>query len=223
MLTLLVGTQVATLFSPSTPCEHAREALKHKAVDKVAFWAGLVLCLGIICAILSLIAVLVAWSLYAAVDPNNAHIILRSSISLLALGLPERMAMISIMLFLLWINLFFYVLSSWQVAMPLSVVFSLGLVPVWSLYRSVGRLLMYSGSLGREHINVESEATISPKQLTETLQTKTDLADQAQIPVHEQYRIRYQEQLRILEEGGGLRLEELRLENENEQEGEKEK
>ena len=52
---------------------------------------------------------------------------------------------------------------------------------------------------------------MTPPELTEALIEKVVVAKEGDIPVSEQYRIHYQEQLQILEEGGSLKLEELRL------------
>lgn len=71
---------------------------------------------------------------------------------------------------------------------------------------------MYSGSIGDEKIiQAEVEEELSPPEITETLIDKVVVARQGDIPVSEQYRIKYQEQLQILEEGGSLHLSELRL------------
>ena len=52
---------------------------------------------------------------------------------------------------------------------------------------------------------------MDPPELTAALVEKAIIGEEGNIPVSEQYRIRCQEQLNILEEGGFLHLEELRL------------
>ena len=56
-----------------------------------------------------------------------------------------------------------------------------------------------------------SEEELSRYEITETLIEKVLIAREGNIPVSQQYRIKYQEQLHILEEGGSLCLSELRL------------
>jgi len=212
MITFLLGMQVGVLFSPSTPTETARTALEEKDVTSVAFWAGFFLCLGIICCILSLISILTIWSLIAPIGPNNAHIILRSSICLYAVTVPVRLSLTSIYLFFVWINLFWYVLAAWQVAMPLTILCTVFILHITSTSSAVAGIIMYSGGIGDERI-IESkvERELDPPDLTETLIEKCTVAKNGNIPVSEQYRIKYQEQLHILEEGGSLQLSELLL------------
>ena len=212
MATLLVGSQVATLFSPSRPTEKARTALEEVNYSTVEFWAGLALCVSIISSILTLLSILIAWSMCSAVGPNNAHVFLRSSVALWSIHLPVRMAHLSIILFFLWVNLFFHVIMPNQVSLPLSLTCALGFFYIITMYSAVGRVLMYSGAIGDERILEEDEGeNLGPADLTVAMMEKTLVAKDGGIPVSEQYKIKYQEQLEILEEGGSLHLDELRL------------
>jgi hypothetical protein len=213
MSTLLVGSQVATLFSPSRPTEAARTALETKDAGDVAFWAGLILCISILSSIITLIAILVAWALFKVISGENAHIIFRSSLVTYATLLPVRLSHISVYLFIIWINVFFFVLAAWQVALPLSLISFCSMLHVAKLYKSVGTIILYSGAMGDEEpvMAPEVEEDLEPSELTAALMEKVAIAKGAHIPVSEQYRIRYQDQLEILEQGGSLRLEELRL------------
>ena len=214
MLTLLVGAQVATLFSPSRPTETVRTALETNDVGSVAFWAGLLLCIGILCSICSLLCTLTAWSLFSVIGHKNAHILLRSSMLLYAGTLPARTAFFSIYIFIIWLNVFFFVVASWQVATGLVILCFVFFVHIISMYSAVGRAIMFSGAIGDERIlleDLDAEEHLTPTELTEALIEKVAVAKEGDIPVSEQYRIKYQEQLQILEEGGSLQLEELRL------------
>lgn len=212
MLTLLVGSQVGTLFSPSRPTETVRTALETRDVGTVEFWAGFSLCLGILSSILSLVVVLTARALFVAIAPENAHIVLRTSVCLYAATLPVRMALISVYIFILWLNIFFFVVCSWETATALTAVCVVFLFHLTSMYSAVGRMIMLSGAIGTERIlDPDVEDDMSPTDLSVALIEKSLIAKHGHVPVSEQYKIKYQEQLEILEEGGTLHLSELRL------------
>lgn len=217
MLTLLIGTQVATLFSPSHPADSARAALEDRDVGTVQFWAGLLLCLGILLSTLSLLAVLTGRALFSAVAPQSAHAVFGSSACLYAATLPVRMSLASIYLFLLWMILFLYVICSWETATALTVLCVVLLLHLVTLYSAVGRVVLHCGALHREDpdpIVPESDGeNSSPKDLTETIVRKAVTGRRGKIPVQHQYRIRYQRYLNLLEEGDerASQLDELRL------------
>lgn len=213
MLTLLISSQTAVFFSPSRPTEAARTALGQSRYQEIAFWAGLFLCLGIMCSFLALIATLSAWTIFAVASKRNAHVLLRSSLFLHAAALPSRLALASIYIFFLWINLFWYVVCALAIAIPLSVIFFLGSFHIVSTYSAVGRVIMYAGGISEKEriLEKEKEADLTPSELTEALIHKALLAKEGGIPVKEQYEIKYQEQLHILEEGGTLQFDKLRL------------
>ena len=71
---------------------------------------------------------------------------------------------------------------------------------------------MLSGALGDETVLEEDEEhELSAGELSTALMAKALTAKEGNVPVSEQYRIRYQEQLQILEEGGELQLSDLLL------------
>ena len=125
MISLLVASQVAVLFSPSTPTDTARTALKELNYGEVGFWAGLFLCISMIFAVLALLATLSAWTLFNSIGSNNAHIILRSSMCLHAATLPIRLAVLSIYSFFVWMNIFWFVIADPAVGSALVVLFTL--------------------------------------------------------------------------------------------------
>lgn len=212
MTTLLIGTEVAVLFSPSEPAQRSRDAIRNLEYTTVEFWAQLALMASICASVAALLAVVTAWALNAAISPSNAHIVLRSSLWLHAATLPAQLALLGIKLFVTTLSLYFFVICAWQIAVPIVVIWVIFLLYIISLYSATGRIILHSGAIGEERIverNVEYELT--PQQLTTTLLEKSWLAKQARIHVREQYRIRYQKQLGVLEEGGDLRLEEFRL------------
>mmetsp|Transcript_23366 Transcript_23366/g.48521 ORF Transcript_23366/g.48521 Transcript_23366/m.48521 type:complete len:337 (+) Transcript_23366:406-1416(+) len=221
MISLFVASQVGALFSPSRPTETARTALEQLDYRNVAFWAGLALCVSLILSLLSLLATLSAWAIFNAVGTKNVHIILRSSQCLNAAALPSRLAMLSIFCYFLWLNLFWYVLADLAVAVPLSAFCMVSFFGIISTYSAVGRVMMFSGALGNEQImDYDVESDLGGAELATALVDRVVVAKKGDIPVSQQYRIKYQEQLDILEEGGSLHLEDLLLpEYQQEREG----
>mmetsp|Transcript_20710 Transcript_20710/g.37173 ORF Transcript_20710/g.37173 Transcript_20710/m.37173 type:complete len:187 (-) Transcript_20710:390-950(-) len=186
MATLLVGSQVATLFSPSRPTEKVRTALEEMSYSTIEFWTGFALCWSIISSILTLLSMLTAWSLCGAIGRNNAHIFLRSSLALYDISLPIRLAHLSIFMFFLWINLFFHVIMPWPVSTPLSVTCAICFYFLITMYSAVGRMLMHSGAMGEESILEESEhEEMGPVDLTVAMMEKTLIAKDGRIPVSE--------------------------------------
>jgi len=96
MVSLLVSTQIAVMFSPSEPTQEARDAMAELKWDEFAFWAGTFLAVSIIFSICSLLATLSAWAIFNAVGNDNSHIILRSTMCQNAAALPVRLALLSI-------------------------------------------------------------------------------------------------------------------------------
>jgi len=212
MISLLVASQVGALFSPSRPTEEARSSLQTLDWRDVSFWAGLFLIISLIFSVLSLLATLSAWTLFNSIGSNNAHIILRSSMCLAAAALPVRLATISIYSFFTWLILFYYVIANIAVAIPLSVFTLVLAIYVISTYSAVGRTIIYSGALSNERIfQHDEEEELTGAELATALVDKALVAKEGAIPVSQQYRIRYQEQLQILEEGGSLQLSDLML------------
>ena len=212
MISLLVASQVGALFSPSRPTEEARTALQTLEYRDVAFWAALFLIISLIFSVLSLLATLSAWTLFNSIGSNNAHIILRSSMCLAAAALPVRLATVSIYSFFTWLILFYYVICHVSVAGPLSAFTLVCAIYIISNYSAVGRTIIYSGALSNERIfQHDEEEELTGAELATALVDKAIVAKDGDIPVSQQYRIRYQEQLQILEEGGSLQLSDLML------------
>jgi len=214
MVSLLVSTQIAVMFSPSEPTQKARDAMANLEWGLVSFWAGTFLAISIIFSICSLLATLSAWAIFNAVGNDNSHIILRSTMCQNAAALPVRLALLSIYNFFIWLNLFWHVIAQRWMALVLSLFCLLFVIYVTSMYSAVGRVIMYSGALGDEDIMGKNDAykeSMTGQNLANALTEKVKLAKEANIPVNMQYKIRYQEQLQQLEEGGSLRMEEFIL------------
>jgi hypothetical protein len=210
MTTLLIGTKVAILFSPAEPSHAVQTALLHKNVETVKFWAGFTLFVNISISIAALFAILTAWSLNTVIAPKNAHILLRSALWLQISTLPAKLVLTNIFLFVVTLCLFFFVIAAWEVALPVVLVFFFGFLYLISLYSAAGRLLLYSGAIGEERIIEQSiEYELDPQQLNRVIFAKAYLGKKANIHPREQYQIKYQEQLAMLQGGGTLKLDEL--------------
>ena len=214
MVSLLVSSQMAVMFSPSEPTQKARDALANLDWNSYAFWAGFFLAISIIFSISALLATLSAWAIFNAVGDENNHVILRSTMCQNAAALPVRLALISIYFFFIWVNLFWHVIANRWLGVFLSLFCLLFVIYVTSLYSAVGRQVMYSGALGEEDIMRENDGyreSMSAPQLQSALAEKVKMARDAKIPVEMQYKIRYQEQLKRLEEGESLCMSDLLL------------
>ena len=214
MVSLLVSSQMSVMFSPSEPTQKARDALAILDWESYAFWAGFFLAISIIFSISALLATLSAWAIFNAVGDENSHVILRSTMCQNAAALPVRLALISIYFFFIWVNLFWHVIANRWLGMFLSLFCLLFVIYVTSLYSAVGRQVMYSGALGEEDIMRENDGyreSMSAPQLQSALAEKVKMARDAKIPVEMQYKIRYQEQLKRLEEGKSLCMSDLLL------------
>lgn len=211
MTTLLIGTEVAILFSPADPSHVVRTALLEKDIYTIRFWAGFTLFINISISIAALFAILTAWSLNTVIGEKNAHILLRSALWLHISSLPAKLALTNIFLFVVTMSLFLFVIAAWEVALPVVVVFFIGFLYLVSIYSAAGRILLYSGGIGEERIiQRDLEYELTPEELNQVLLAKAYLGKKANIHPREQYRIDYQKQLEVLQEGGPLRLAELR-------------
>ena len=137
-----------------------------------------------------------------------------------AAALPVRLATVSIYSFFTWLILFYYDICHITVAGPLSAFTLILAIYVITTYSAVGRTIIYSGALSNERIlQHDEEEELTGAELATALVDKAIVAKQGAIPVSQQYRIRYQEQLQILEEGGSLQLSDLMLTESQDGEG----
>ena len=101
-MSLLLGTEIGVLFSPSEPADKFRAALQNESYGDLNFWAAIILCISIGLTLSTLVANFTAWAIIGAVSPQNSHAILRSSLGLDAAQLPARLVIISIYCFVIW-------------------------------------------------------------------------------------------------------------------------
>jgi hypothetical protein len=102
-ISLILGTEIRTLFSPSTPADDVRLAFKAREYS-LEYFAGVALCLSIFFSIAALIANFTSWGIYTVVGDENLKLIARSSIGLYGAQLPNRLVVLVIYSFYIWVR-----------------------------------------------------------------------------------------------------------------------
>ena len=169
-MSLLLGTEIGVLFSPSQPADVFRAALKNESYSDANFWAAIMLCISIGFTLSTLVANFTAWAIIGAVSPQNSHAILRSSIGLDAAQLPARLVILSIYCFLVWVILFIYILVPhiWGIVIASFPVVLIAYIVI--MYSSFGRLVIYSRAMQQKEIfKDEEDDNMSSKRLFEEL------------------------------------------------------
>mmetsp|Transcript_3512 Transcript_3512/g.8178 ORF Transcript_3512/g.8178 Transcript_3512/m.8178 type:complete len:390 (-) Transcript_3512:318-1487(-) len=169
-MSLLLGTEIGVLFSPSKPADAFRKALDEASYGQLDFWAGIILCISIGMTLSTLLANFTAWAIVGAVSPQNSHAILRSSIGLYAAQLPARLVLLSIYCFVVTVALFIFILLP-RVWCFIIAIFPIALIGhIVFVYSAFGRLVMYTKAMRREEIfECEEEDSMTPKRLFEAL------------------------------------------------------
>jgi hypothetical protein len=103
-LSLILGTEIRVLFSPSQPANDVRLSLKAKESTTLEYWTGIALCMAIFFSIAALVANFTAWGIYTVVGDENLKLIARSSIGLYGAQLPNILVVGVIYLFYLWVR-----------------------------------------------------------------------------------------------------------------------
>jgi len=143
-MSLLLSTELGVLFNSSTVTSDMRTALREQQFGTIYFYVGCSIMLSVIFSVLSLIAIFTAWSLVSAVNDKNAHCIFRSSIGQYAAELPGRFIVSSIYAFLLWVIMFFFVLTGGGVFSAVILCFTIGLfIHTVAAFSSFGRVIMH--------------------------------------------------------------------------------
>jgi len=196
-LTLLVSAEVGTFFSPSRPVEEVRTALEKDAYDTLDFWVAIALSVGIFCAVVALFANFTAWSIFIVLSPENAALILRSSVGLYAAQLPNRLVVASIYTFFLWIVLFWFKLLPLIAAIILGSSGTLLLIHLTSTYSAMGEIIMATSAMSTSTVlDKYDEERLAPSELYKVLLLEHDLAKRAKIPIMKQYRMDYSNAIR---------------------------
>lgn len=188
-MSLLLGTEIGVLFSPSKPADRFRAALKNESYGDPNFWAAIILCVSIGLTLSTLVANFTAWAIIGAVSPQNSHAILRSSVGLDAAQLPARLVILSIYCFLVWVMMFIFILlpNIWGFVIALLPVALIAYIVI--LYSSFGRLVIYSRAMQhREIFKGEEDNHMSSRRLFEELLTKAEKEKEKQSPLPLYYR-----------------------------------
>jgi len=188
-MSLLLGTEIGVLFSPSQPADIFRAALKNAKYADVNFWAAIVLCISIGLTLSTLVANFTAWAIISAVSPQNAHTVLRSSIGLTSAQLPARLVILSIYSFVGWMMLFLYILAPpiWGFILALLPVALIAYIVI--IYSSFGRLVIYSRAMQQKQIfNGCEDNEMSPSRLFEELLKMAEEEKEKKAPLPLYYR-----------------------------------
>lgn len=197
LLTLLVGTGIGTLFSPSQVMERVRSAMDGNDYGSIEFWTGIMLFVSIFLSIGALIATLTAWSIFTVVSRENSATILRSSIGLYTAQLPSGYVLLSLYSFVVWVSMFLWILLPLYFAVAFTLGAVLQISHISSTYSAMGEVIMATSAMSHERIiPKDEEEEMTPKELSQILYKQMRLARRAGIPITRQYRMDYHGHLR---------------------------
>ena len=211
-MSLLLGTEIGVLFSPSKPGDAFRFALRDEKYSDLNFWAGVILCVSIGMTVSTLLANFTAWAVVGSVSSQNSHTILRTSIGLYAAQLPARLVVLSIYCFLLWVVLFIYILlpNIWGIIIaifPIVLIFH-----IVTIYSAFGRLVMLTKAMRQKPIfEEEEEDSMTPNLLFETLLKRALKEKDKNTPLPLYYRTRKE----VTEQITLMRMQSTHMKNSN--------
>jgi hypothetical protein len=215
-MSLLLGAELGTLVNSAAITTGIRLALKNQEHFTLRFWTGMMIVISIICTLFSLITTFTAWGMVSAVSNENAHCIMRSSVSIddqklrfhrltisaltnlfifFQIGqyvaeLPGRFIVSSIYSFLIWFMLFIFLLfpfGIWSVLLVLGVIFMF--IHVMIVFSVFGRLIMHTGCMGKDRIFDEQfEKGLLPRTLQHNLYIKAKAELENKTSIRRQYR-----------------------------------
>mgnify|MGYP006093912651 CR=1 FL=1 len=166
-MSLLLSTSCGILFNAANVTSQVRDDLSDAHYSKLQFWAGLSMIASILLTILSLISTFTGWAMISAVDDNNVHCIVRSSIGQYSVELPSRFITWSIYSFLISFILFYCILLPLGFFSIFVLIVFFGLLfHVIIVFSSFGRLIMHSGAMGKGRIfSQDYEVQLVPESL----------------------------------------------------------
>lgn len=215
-LSLILGTEIRVLFSPSQPANDVRLALKNEASHTLEYWTGIGLCLSIFFSIAALVANFTAWGIYTVIGDENLKLIARSSIGLYGAQLPNILVVGVIYLFYLWVALFWWVIMPFGPALFLSVGGIFLIVHIVSTYSALARIIMDTGAMSSSRVlDQQKEDDMNPSELAEELLKRTREARSNAVPVNLKYREvnkKYRESVRgfaFQNDIGGFTIDEI--------------
>lgn len=187
-VSLILGTEIRTLFSPSKPADDVRVALKAQDYS-LEYVTGVALCLSVFFSIAALIANFSAWGIFTVIGDENLKLVARSSIGLYGAQLPNRLVVGVIYMFYLWVALFWWVIMSFRTATIICTAGILLILHIVSTYSALARMIMDTGSMSTYRImDQELEEEMEPPQLGEELLRKMKAAREKDTPVNQFYK-----------------------------------
>lgn len=147
-MSILFGIQLNVLLSSSEVAREIRQSLLDEDYCTLRFWAGFVLLFSSIVSLISLLSTYTAWNMIAAVSETNSNFVLGSSIGQYVAGLPRRLIVLSIYLFLLWIGMMVYILLSvgfWSLLLStITIALLIHTITTLSVF---GRIVIHTGAM----------------------------------------------------------------------------
>ena len=188
-LSLLLGSQMSTLFNSAKFSTDIRYALRDEQYGDLKFLIGCVMVLGACVTAIGLIATFTAWSMISAISDSNAHSVLRSSMGQYVTNLPSRFVVAALYLFLTMLVLLIIEIASGPVCYCIvALVVYLFFQTVVSL-SSFGRLIIHTGAMGQKKIlDPEFERHLLPSGLHASLLILATNGSRRRTSVTSQYR-----------------------------------
>lgn len=170
-MSLLLSAELSVLFNGSDVLVEVRKALSGNRHGSIYFWPGVFIILSLVLTILGLLSTFTAWAMVSAINKENAHSILRSSIGQYAGELPGRFIVGSLYLFLVWVIMLLFLLLPPGFYLTLLTCLTVGLfVHTIMAFSSFGRIIMHSGAMGSHKIlDSDIGMSLSPRVLHQQL------------------------------------------------------
>lgn len=160
IMTLMLSTTVAILFSPSDVCTTMRRNLgSNHPEDPIQSIIGHFLLVSIFLALFAIISNFSAWMIIQSASPENSRAIIMSSLGLFATYLPSVLVFFAINIVIIYMMLWVYVLIPDGAAV--GTVYSVFVLFIYffivATYSSLGRLMLKTSAMASKHI-LESDS-----------------------------------------------------------------
>jgi len=182
-LSLLLGTEIGVLFSPSDPAKVVRAAISDDYnYLNPHFWVGIFLIFSVINTTLAILSSFTAWAIISSLGASNTQCVIRSTVGMYACMLPSRMLIASLYLFLIWISLWMSLLlpiiATWFMGIMCTIMF----FHIVTIYSSLGNLILETGAMGEKRVfSIAEEEEMTPSELTVQLLQKAHANRQKRI------------------------------------------
>ncbi len=189
LLSLLLGSEMGVLFNPNKTTTAMRDAMDAQDFGDFKFWIGVTIWMSACVTVVGIIATFSAWGMVAAISPENAHCLLRSSIGQYVTNLPAAFVVASLYLFLIWLVLFMFLMMkgflSFLLLLFAAYLFFIVVIPL----SAFGRLIMHTGAMSSTKvIDPELEKRLLPSGLHASLLIKATHRKHTRTSAVSQYR-----------------------------------